>query len=301
MARWVWKNNRWLPCPDGAESHQTSGKYKAMLCLKTWILLSIVSFLRPLVQDSSAAAAEMVERPRKRQAVAHTKWCWTWTASNTVKFHKHRLKRLGFKMTSWLVASFFAVCFPSSGWCGGTFDYVANLATWLDEHFVPRLEAGFSESPKWQLPQSTMFVNRHLTSNAAEYFFLILWIYIMARECEFIVSWRGLIIFSDVRFQNSCQVECSPSCRRILEARMAEGNLPQCKIFPDVLTYQPSSDAIDSECLLGGFPCQVSCSGNVSLINGYRKRWFDLTLHWIGHSFNLCLLRGYHKLESSMG
>lgn len=171
MARWVWKNNRWLPCPDGAESHQTSGKYKAMLCLKTWILLSIVSFLRPLVQDSSAAAAEMVERPRKRQAVAHTKWCWTWTASNTVKFHKHRLKRLGFKMTSWLVASFFAVCFPSSGWCGGTFDYVANLATWLDEHFVPRLEAGFSESPKWQLPQSTMFVNRHLTSNAAEYFF----------------------------------------------------------------------------------------------------------------------------------
>ncbi|CAK9087608.1 Modification methylase ScrFIA [Durusdinium trenchii] len=43
---------------------------------------------------------------------------------------------------------------------------------------------------------------------------------------------------------------------------MAEGCLPDCPIFDDVVSYRPSGDAARASWLLAGFPCQgVSQAG----------------------------------------
>lgn len=54
------------------------------------------------------------------------------------------------------------------------------------------------------------------------------------------------------------EVEKNPFCRSILQARQAEGHLPQCPIYDDIITLDPSQhDCADVSGLTGGFPCQV--------------------------------------------
>lgn len=54
------------------------------------------------------------------------------------------------------------------------------------------------------------------------------------------------------------EVEFDPHCRRVLKARMKEGNLPNVPIQEKVQEYEPSR-SVTSECeaVAAGFPCQA--------------------------------------------
>ena len=55
------------------------------------------------------------------------------------------------------------------------------------------------------------------------------------------------------------EVEFDPHCRRVLKARMKEGNLPDVPIQEKVQEYKPSKRSIISECeaVAAGFSCQA--------------------------------------------
>lgn len=56
------------------------------------------------------------------------------------------------------------------------------------------------------------------------------------------------------------KVESDDFCVEVLKCRQRDGLLPACGISRDVVTYQPSGDALAAELVVGGFPCQVCCS-----------------------------------------
>ena len=69
--------------------------------------------------------------------------------------------------------------------------------------------------------------------------------------------------------QSNIEVEKDSHCRRVLEARMMEGELPRCEIFEDVVQYSPSGGALLAEALLAGFPCQaqsIACTSSVRVL-----------------------------------
>ena len=57
-------------------------------------------------------------------------------------------------------------------------------------------------------------------------------------------------------------MEADARNREVIASRMADGLVPQAKVYPDVCTFSPSGSELASKGLLAGFPCQgVSQAG----------------------------------------
>lgn len=70
--------------------------------------------------------------------------------------------------------------------------------------------------------------------------------------------WRDQNWKANLSYYSKCsEVERDPFCQSVLSARMTEGSLPMCEIFPDVVEYRPTGPASDAEAVLSGFPCQA--------------------------------------------
>ena len=54
------------------------------------------------------------------------------------------------------------------------------------------------------------------------------------------------------------EVESSEKARKVLECRMKDGLLPEGTFVTDICGYRPDDETrFSTQCLTGGFPCQV--------------------------------------------
>lgn len=73
-------------------------------------------------------------------------------------------------------------------------------------------------------------------------------------------------------------VEIDPFARAVLQARQADGSLPDFPIYEDVRTFDGSAWRDRVDIIAGGFPCQdLSCAGKGAGIDGARSGlWWEM-------------------------